>query len=123
MNEGKEPAPPGDFDTRLHQALERRREREKGGAKAPGSDVRSGLNLAMRIGIELVAALAVGTGIGLLLDRWLGTVPWLMLVFVFLGGAAGILNVIRLSKGMGGTVGYRRASHAAPSEDDDEEGR
>jgi ATP synthase protein I len=34
--------------------------------------------------------------IGWALDRWLGTRPILLAVFVLLGGAAGILNVWRI---------------------------
>jgi len=49
----------------------------------------------------LVAALIVGVGIGLLLDRWLGTTPWFLIVFFLLGAAAGILNVYRAASGMG----------------------
>lgn len=124
MNEGNKPAPPSDFDARLQQALERRRE---GDGKRPdsGGDPRSGLSLALRIGIELVAALIVGTGIGLLLDRWLGTAPWLMIVFFVLGSAAGLLNVMRVMKGLGSTVGYRdkdRGKTPAVVEDDEDEG-
>ena len=122
MNEGKEPVSPSDFDARLKQAIERRRE----GAGKPsdaGGDPRSGLSLALRIGIELVAALIVGTGIGLLLDRWLGTAPWLMVVFFVLGAAAGFLNVLRVMGGMGGTVGYRAKDRgrAPPVIEDDED--
>jgi ATP synthase protein I len=109
MNEGTEPAPPEDFDARLKRARERQRERDAGAAGRSGRIAQSGLGLALRIGVELVAALAVGIGIGLLLDRWLGTTPWLMVLFFLLGGAAGIFNVIRVATGMGGTVGYRRA--------------
>jgi ATP synthase protein I len=105
MNEGKEPAPPSDFDARLKEALDRRRE-GTGKPSDAGGDPRSGLSLALRIGVELVAALIVGAGIGLLLDRWLGTAPWLMVVFFILGAAAGFFNVLRVTKGMGGAVGY-----------------
>ncbi len=80
--------------------------------------MRSGINIALRIGVELVAALAVGVAIGIGLDRWLGTTPWLMVVFIVLGAAAGILNVVRVMAGMGGAVGYRRAP--APREKDED---
>jgi ATP synthase protein I len=50
----------------------------------------------LRAGVEVVSALVVGIVIGFLLDRWLGTWPWLFLVFFVLGSAAGILNVYRL---------------------------
>src|SRR4051812_34113232 len=46
---------------------------------------------------HLVGAPAGGFVIGLLLDRWLGTRPWLMLTLLFLGFAAGFFNVVRIS--------------------------
>jgi ATP synthase protein I len=52
--------------------------------------------IGFRAGVEVVSALVVGVGLGLLLDRWLGTWPWLFLVFFMLGAAAGVLNVYRL---------------------------
>ena len=40
----------------------------------------------------------LGSGIvGWMLDRWLGTKPWLMLVMLFLGFAAGVFNVMRIA--------------------------
>lgn len=56
------------------------------------------MGLAFRIGVELVAGLVVGGGIGWLLDRWLNTGPLLLIVFFFLGAAAGMLNVWRAVK-------------------------
>jgi ATP synthase protein I len=44
---------------------------------------------------ELVAAVVVGGGLGVGLDKWLGTWPWLFLLFFILGFAAGVLNVLR----------------------------
>jgi len=55
----------------------------------------SGLGAAWRISIEIVVALVVCTGIGWALDYWFGSKPWLMLLFLFLGGAAGINNAVR----------------------------
>jgi ATP synthase protein I len=57
----------------------------------------NGLGVAMRIGIELVVAVFLGTGIGWGLDQWFGTKPWLMVVFFMLGTAAGFFNVIRMA--------------------------
>lgn len=37
----------------------------------------------------------VGVGMGLALDRWLGTSPWLLLVFLVFGFAAGMTNMLR----------------------------
>jgi ATP synthase protein I len=47
------------------------------------------------IGISLVAATAIGLLIGYGLDRWLGTRPWLTMVFTLFGIAAGFLNLFR----------------------------
>jgi ATP synthase protein I len=55
---------------------------------------------AFKLGTELVSAVAVGTIIGFILDSWFDTKPWLMIIFFFLGSAAGILNVIKSAKKM-----------------------
>jgi ATP synthase protein I len=48
-----------------------------------------------RLSTELVAGVLVGAAIGWALDRWLGISPWGMIVFLLLGFAAGVLNVMR----------------------------
>ena len=55
---------------------------------------------AFRLGTELVAAVIVGTIIGFILDNWFDTKPWLIIIFFFLGAAAGLLNVIRAASRM-----------------------
>ena len=55
---------------------------------------------AFKLGTELVAAVAVGTIIGFILDSWFDTKPWLIIIFFFLGAAAGMLNVIRTANQM-----------------------
>jgi len=95
-----------DLDARLRKA------RERGGAEAGPAKVdddvsRKSLGLAFRIGIELVAAMIVGVGGGLLLDRWLGTAPWGLIGMFFLGAGAGIVNVYRAVSGVGYAPGYR----------------
>lgn len=75
---------------------------------------RSGVGFAFAVASHLVAGLAVGAGIGYLLDRWLDTAPWMMVVFFFLGSAAGMLNVYRMSAGMGMALGYRPAPANEP---------
>ena len=77
------------------------------------------LSLAFRVGVELVSALAIGVAIGWLLDQWLDTRPWLMLVFIFLGAAAGILNVYRMARGFGYAVGYQREEDSGDDEPPD----
>jgi ATP synthase protein I len=48
-----------------------------------------------RLSTELVAGVLVGAGLGWLIDRWLGISPWGLIVFLLLGFAAGVLNVMR----------------------------
>ena len=55
---------------------------------------------AFKLGTELVAAVAVGTIIGFILDSWFDTKPWLIIIFFFLGTSAGILNVVRTANRM-----------------------
>ena len=55
-------------------------------------------SVGIRVGIDLLVGVAFGIGLGLLLDRWLGTKPWLMIVFMLLGTVAGIRNVIRTAE-------------------------
>ena len=56
--------------------------------------------MAWRLVIELVTGLLVGFGMGYGLDTWLGTAPWLMIVFTLLGLAAGINVMLRSAKEM-----------------------
>ena len=46
---------------------------------------------------QLVGCPLGGGIIGWLMDRWLGTNPWWMLVMLFVGFAVGIWNVFRIS--------------------------
>ncbi len=55
----------------------------------------SAIARGFRLSTELVAGVLVGAGIGWLIDRWLGTSPLGMIVFLLLGFAAGVLNVMR----------------------------
>jgi ATP synthase protein I len=104
-NEREKPASLDELGARLRKA---RAEADETAGRTPRpAEATSGLGFALRIGVELVGALIVGVGIGILLDRWLGTTPWLMLVFVVLGAAAGLLNVYRTATGLGQGVGYR----------------
>jgi len=81
------------FGKRLDETLTARQR-----AKSSGSEEGSALSLAFRAITELVAGIAVTMGLGWLLDRYFGTSPWLMLVFMPFGFAAGIWNVMRLGR-------------------------
>ncbi len=51
---------------------------------------------------NLIGAPAGGFIIGFVLDKWLGTKPWLMLLMLFAGFAVAIWNVIRISNNASG---------------------
>ncbi len=53
------------------------------------------LGAGFRFAVEIVVTTVVGSAIGWQLDRWLGTKPWLLLLFVLLGLAAGFINLFR----------------------------
>ena len=63
-------------------------------------DPKSYMGIAFKMSAELISAVAVGTIIGFILDNWFGTKPWLILIFFFVGVAAGILNVVKTAKKM-----------------------
>jgi len=50
------------------------------------------------IGLQMGLSVAIGLVIGLALDRYLGTTPWMALVFLILGVIAGFLALFRLLK-------------------------
>lgn len=75
----------------------RRGTAEKSSARSAGRETGQ-MGLGFRISVEMLATLAVGTGMGFVLDRWLGTSPWLTLVFLVLGAAAGMRNAIKVAE-------------------------
>ncbi len=83
------------FEERLRVARDRQGlDRTAASAAAPAMG--SSWGVGARVGVELLAALVVGLAIGWGLDRWLHTLPLFLVIFVLLGGVAGIFNVWRL---------------------------
>ena len=87
---------PEDFKTRLKIAKSKIRNQFENDKENRGSFMGN----AFKLGTELVAAVLVGTIIGFILDTWFDTKPWLIIIFFFLGAAAGMLNVIRAANKM-----------------------
>ena len=85
-----------DFKTRLKIAKNKIRNQVQSNSEKRGSFLGS----AFKLGTEMVAAVAVGTIIGFILDTWFDTKPWLIIIFFFIGTAAGILNVIKTANRM-----------------------
>jgi ATP synthase protein I len=97
MSERPPPEPLARLEERLARARQEQAEARgtrRGGPEPP----RGALGLGLRVGVELVAGLAVGLALGWVFDRLLGTRPWGLIVFFLLGAAAGMLNVFRLAR-------------------------
>ena len=86
----------GTFEARLASARGRQgMDLPEPGPATSGADTAS-LGVGLRVGVELVSALAVAVAIGWALDHWLHTLPLFLVLFVLLGGVAGVLNVWRV---------------------------
>ena len=84
----------GDFDERLRKAQRSRQQ-------SNGNEGRSSaIGIAFRLSTELVVGVVVGVAIGYFLDDWLGTSPWMRIIFFFFGIAAGVVNVVRTAAQM-----------------------
>ncbi|MEM6762656.1 MAG: AtpZ/AtpI family protein [Pseudomonadota bacterium] len=73
------------------QSKEEAAEREQN----PSPSTAAGFAAAFRLSTEFISAIAVGVAFGFGLDWLLGTTPWLLILFLLLGFAAGVLNVLR----------------------------
>ena len=47
------------------------------------------------LGLEMALSVVIGLGIGYYLDKWLGTTPWLMILWIGFGFAAGVRSLYR----------------------------
>ncbi|HEY8066708.1 MAG TPA: AtpZ/AtpI family protein [Methylosinus sp.] len=85
---------------RLQAALgskEAERRVETGGGLPVGGSFGKALSAGFTVLSEFVAAILVGALIGWQADLWLGTKPWLLVLFLGLGVAAGFYNVFRFA--------------------------
>jgi ATP synthase protein I len=96
----RRPADEAALSARLRRLGERlgHHDRPSDSEQSPGPAADpSAIARGFRLSTELVAGVLIGAGIGWLLDRWLGISPWGMIVFLLLGFAAGVLNVMRVA--------------------------
>ena len=85
----------------LTKALDGKRQATEETSRANHTGSNEGVGKAMgtgfRVASELGAGILVGAILGWLIDKWAGTGPWGMLVFLFLGVIAGFWNVYKLA--------------------------
>ncbi len=96
-----------DVGERLQVLRDAAAAKETKARKIEGSTKVAGVG--MRIGMELIAGVLVGGGLGWLIDRELETKPIFMLALIALGFAASVLSVLRILKGLDTAVGLGRA--------------
>jgi ATP synthase protein I len=85
-------------DSRLTSLDERlkRAERVEGERKPKPVDSSTVIQTAgLRVAQSLIGMPLGGAIIGWLLDRWLGTAPWIMLALMFIGFAGAVLDVMK----------------------------
>jgi ATP synthase protein I len=108
-----------DLGARLDQVKAAARAKE-----GPDPDNRArgaALGQAMKIAIELVVGIAVGGFIGKVLDDQFGTAPWLLIVFLMLGFAAGLSNIVRTARRLQAEAEpLQRRAKAVPDDEDDD---
>lgn len=76
--------------------LESLDERIKQAQKKPETEP-SGASIALRMGTEMVAGVMVGTGFGYFVDDYFGTLPLFLVIFLFIGAAAGVKMMMETS--------------------------
>ena len=99
----EEPDPKSPEDARLTSLNQRLRQAQLEEAARKGRpDIERSRQVVRSAGMRLLqdlVGLPFGGGlIGWLLDRWLGTAPWIMLAMLFLGFGLAVRNVMRVSK-------------------------
>ncbi len=108
-----------DLAARIASA-KRERQAAAGNRSDSGTAQMTGASRALRLGAEFVAAIIVGLGIGYFLDGWLGTRPWIMLVMLLVGFAAGVLNVTRAASQMNRDSPPPPGSDLGPDDEDED---
>ena len=82
------------------KSLKKKIQEAKEKIEEPVVEVPKPLGKIMKVVVEIVAAMAVGLGIGILIDNYFDTRPFFIIVFFLLGSAAGIMNVFRVAKSL-----------------------
>lgn len=103
------------LDERLNDVSDRRQARQR--RPSPWSS--RGAGQALRFAVELVVGVAVGSFIGWFLDQQFGTRPWLLVLFLILGFAAAIMNIVRAAQRL--QADAEASQKSAPSVVDDQD--
>jgi ATP synthase protein I len=103
-----------DLEGRVRSARERHEP-----PPSASQDRGAAMGQALKLATEMIAGVAVGGFIGWWLDRAFGTAPIMLVVFLLLGGAAGIVNVVRSAQKAQSEAGPLPGKDLPPDEDED----
>jgi ATP synthase protein I len=108
----------GEIDRRLDESRARITPKPAVDPRARGQAMGQGLKIA----VDLVVGVAFGGFVGWWLDRYLGTAPWLMVLLLILGFAAGMMNVIRTARRMQAQAeASQMAAQSVPDDADEDD--
>ncbi len=85
-------------DDKLRELKDRIETAKSSNASITKKNKESGAGFGFKISTEIIAALVVGVGIGLIVDKYLGTKPFGLIIFFIFGALAGFLNVYRVMR-------------------------
>ena len=97
------------------ELLARRKVEPEAGANREAG---KGYALAVKLSSEFIAGVVVGVLLGYVIDRFMGTSPWGLIVFLLLGFCAGVLNVLRSTGAVAQPGPAGRNQAGARGEDD-----
>ncbi len=105
------------------QKLEQRVKAAKQKYEKPANDDKSGslLGMAWRLSTELLVSVLVGAGLGYGLDKLFGTKPWILLIGLGFGFAAGIRSVLRTAEKMDAVSADIPLGKDMPEDDEDDD--
>ncbi|WP_412051486.1 AtpZ/AtpI family protein [Hoeflea sp. Naph1] len=86
--------------------------------KISNQEAANGYALAVKLSSEFIAGVIVGALLGYLIDKFMGTAPWGMIVFLLLGFCAGVLNVLRSTGAVAQSDSTGRNKAGGREEDD-----
>ncbi|MDR3683570.1 MAG: AtpZ/AtpI family protein [Geothrix sp.] len=99
MSEGRDKSA---FEERLKAAEDAAAGPKRETAESDAGSAQRAIELAMRLGVEMVAAMVIAVVVGWGLDKLFHTSPWLMILMVPVGMVAGLRNLLRASGGKTG---------------------
>jgi ATP synthase protein I len=109
-----------DLGARIEAARQHEAAGQEAARRTSGGGIDGGaLGRAMQVSSELIGGIAVGALVGWGLDYWLGTSPWLFIVFFLLGTAAGMFTIVRTGLGMKTGPANPNAGPSVPDNDDE----